>query len=137
MRRKGIPIGLAMLAVIIFASFVPVIPTFLAAYYKTPQPPAGSPQPWYSSDPGGAYSGYTFSNGTSTMSLTDYNRLLHDPYTRLCTNSGVKIEGSTALFTCNSPDATPLPPPPNAFVSVVYALTGHGGLFVNGRYFLR
>ena len=134
MRRRSIAIIFAVILAIAFVFFAPVIPSRLR---ETSQPAAGPPQPWYTSDPDGTYSGDTFSNGTSMTSLTTYNRLLHDPYQRLCQNSGVTVEGSNVLFTCISPDVTTMPPPPNALASIAYLLTGHGGFLFNGGYLVR
>ena len=122
---------LAVVAVVLMFT-APVIPAKLATYSTTGLP-AGPPHQWFVSDPGGQHSGYTFDNGTNEVNVSTYDRMVQDPYSSPCPNSGVKFEGSVVLFTCN-PTFTSSLPPPEGFESLAYWLVGHGGLYSDGRY---
>lgn len=121
-----------MILVLLFAA--PMVPARVASYDQSSNTTTGPPLKWFSSDPGGVYSGYSFGNGTYTMNLTTYERFAQDPYTVLCRNSGVNIEGSVVRFTCSPTNASPLPLPSNALGSVTYWLVGHGGLYFDNKY---
>jgi len=139
MHRKLL-VGCTAVTMGMFLLLVPVVPSN-AVSYSGPSiiPPVNH---WFLSDPSGSYTGIYLGNGTYSMNVTVYQKLLHDPYT-VAPTSNVKVEGNTVyIFTpfSNSPPHGIIAPPvpaTNVLESVTSLFLGHGGILANGNYFLR
>ena len=140
--RRRLLVGCAVVAAGMLLLFAPVVPSNAVSYAgPSTVPPVNH---WVLSDPSGTYTGIYLGNGTYSMNLTSYQKLLRDPYTG--TQSNVKVEGNTVyIFVPPSGTVSALPhgaiaqiaPTTNDLESVTCLLFGHGAMLTNGNYFWR
>ncbi len=139
-RTKTVPV--VLLAAILALFFVPGIPLHASSYSGPSSVPPMNVG--ILRDPSGTYQQIYLGNGTYSMNLTAYEKLLNDPYSGISASS-VQISGTTVLLTVPisntvSGTTTPTHPPASApnvgFESVTSYFIGYGGLYVNGRYVL-
>lgn len=141
--RRRLLIGCVAAAAGMLLLFAPVVPS-QAVTYTGPStvPPVNH---WVLSDPSGTYTGIYLGNGTYSMNLTSYHKLLHDPYT-VTPQSNVKVEGDTVYIFIPPSDTVSAPPhgaiaqlapSSNDLESVSCLLFGHGGMLANGNYLWR
>ena len=57
------------------------------------------------SDPSGTYAFYYLGNGQYSMSLSAYDRLLHDPYSKISATN-VQVSGNTVIITVPESNVT-------------------------------
>ena len=135
--------GCAAVAAGTLLLFAPMVPTTAVSYTgPSTVPPVNH---WVLSDPSGTYTGIYLGNGTYSMNLTSYQKLLHDPYT-VAPQSNVKVEGNTVYIFAPPSDTVSAPPhgtiaqiapATNNLESVTLVLFGHGAMLTNGNYFWR
>jgi hypothetical protein len=141
--RRRLLVGCAAVAAGMLLLFAPVVPSNAVSYTgPSTVPPVNH---WVLSDPSGTYTGIYLGNGTYSMNLTSYQKLLHDPYT-VAPQSNVKVEGNTVYIFVPPSDTVSAPPhgaiaqigpTTNDLESVTCLLFGHGAMLTNGNYFLR
>jgi hypothetical protein len=130
-------------AVILALFIMPAIPTRAAS---TNFGPSGVPPLNVAvlTDPSGTYQFMYVGNGTYSMNLTAYEKLLNDPYSAISASS-IEIDGNTVFITVPVSDVVsgttsspgpPIPSPSIGFESVTSYLIGFGGMYINGRYIL-
>ena len=135
--------GCAAVAAGTLLLFAPMVPTNAVSYTgPSTVPPVNH---WVLSDPSGTYTGIYLGNGTYSMNLTSYQKLLHDPYT-VAPQSNVKVEGNTVYIFAPPSDTVSAPPhgsiaqiapATNDLESVTCLLFGYGAMLTNGNYFWR
>ena len=141
--HRRLLVGGAAIAVGMLLLFAPVVPSNAVTYTgPSTVPPVNH---WVLSDPSGMYTGIYLGNGTYSMNLTSYQKLLHDPYTG-APQSNEKVEGD-AVFIFAPPSDTVSAPPHGAIAqlalaandleSVTCLLFGHGAMLANGNYLWR
>ena len=135
--------GCAAVAAGMVLLLAPVVPSKAVSYTgPSTVPPVNH---WVLSDPSGTYTGIYLGNGTYSMNLTSYQKLLHDPYTGV-PQSNVKVEGNM-VYIFVPPSDTVSAPPHGAIAqiaptttdleSVTCLLFGHGAMLTNGNYLWR
>jgi hypothetical protein len=141
--RRRLLVGCTAVAVGVLMLFAPVVPSNALSYAGPSMvPPVNH---WVLRDPTGTYTGSYLGNGTYSMNLTAYEKLLHDPYTGT-PQSNVKVEGTTVYIyvppsnTVSGPTHGTIDPPvpaSNDLESVTWLLLGHGAMLADGNYYLR